>query len=180
MIGNFGSIAVALQAALFVGTQTQEAKAQVSQPALSLFEFRGMTANTTEVEAVQRGIVRACKKNVIPRVRECALAERSLGGAATLFGTVQFRDGRMAHIGALISQAEFDRVKAALDQRYGPPCLQNPSMSLMLKVGRSYYWCFVDGAAALEQFSTGGMSKFEYYARSYDDIIGNLRPKVDF
>lgn len=151
-----------------------------SAPALTPFEFRGMTTYTTESEAVQRGVVTSCQRYAIPGVRECPLVDHSLAGTSTLFGTTQFRNGQLVYVGALVSPDEFDRVKAALVERYGQPCLQDPSASRMQKVGHSYYWCFSDGAATLEQISTGGMSGFSFYARSYDDIIADLRPKVDF
>lgn len=144
------------------------------------FEFRGLTTGSTEAEALQRGVVESCRKYAIPGVRQCALRTRTLGGASTMFGSAQFRQGRLIYVGALVPQPEFNRVKEALDQRYGRPCLTNPSPSRMLKVGFSYYWCFSDGAAVLEQFSTGGMSGFKFYDRTYDDIIANLRPQVDF
>ncbi|WP_294122186.1 hypothetical protein [Sphingomonas sp.] len=144
------------------------------------FEFRGLTVATTEAEAVQRGIVNSCKKHLIPGVRECALTDRSLAGRSTLFGVVQFRQGRMVHIGALVSSQYFGLVRGALDERYGKPCLVNPSTERRRGPGDSIYWCFDDGAVRLQQYATGGMTSFSYYARSYDDLIGDLRPSIDF
>lgn len=156
--------------------------AMTGQPAEQFqpsFEFRGLTTQTSEQQAVQAGTVESCHK-LFGNIRDCVLSGRVIGGVSAVLASASFRDGYMISIDVRILQENFDQLKAALEQRYGPPCLTDPSPSRALEVGRSYYWCFSDGAARVEQFSFRGMSRFEFYARSADDIIGDLQPKVDF
>jgi hypothetical protein len=108
------------------------------------------------------------------------LTDHSIGGSGMMFGTAQFRNGQMVYVGGLIAPSNFDVLKAAFDQRYGSPCLTDPSQSRMLKYGHTVYWCFADGALEMQQIATGGMSSFHFYALSYDDIVGDLKPKIDF
>lgn len=147
---------------------------------LQSFEFRGLTTSSTEQWAVQNGVATRCRKHPIPGVRECDLVIHSAGGSEMLFPSVQFRGGYMVRVNGLVQPQNFDLLREAFIKRFGAPCLVNPSASLMLKYGQTAYWCFSDGALSIQQFSTGGMTSFNYYARSYDDIIGDLRPKVDF
>lgn len=146
---------------------------------LSPFEFRGLTSKTSEEAAVQAAVVYGCHKQ-FGNLRECLLSVRSIGGASMILGTADFVDDRMVSVEAVVAPENFDQVRTALQERYGSPCLTDPSPSRALKVGRSYYWCFSDGAARIEQLGFSGMSKFAFYSRTYDDIIGDIQPKVDF
>jgi hypothetical protein len=106
-------------------------------------------------------------------------------GGAPAFGTAEFRDRRFYELRLTFNVAFADQIKAALLQKYGPPCredtseVQNSYGAKFIRSASS--WCFSDGTATFLSIGADPrMGAFSFVSKEELDRRAPKAPKVDF
>lgn len=152
-------------------------QANISEPSLTPFEFRGLKPNVTTVaESRKAGTVKECGAEVMEET-SCKFASHKVGDVP-IFGDlsiVTFRDGKFDKFSIVTRSEDYDRLHRTLMSVYPKPC------SFTSDPGRGVQWCFTEGTLNLEAVSptakVDGFGSLEFFSRHAIDG-GKPIPKV--